>query len=98
MAKKIPTCVQSTGPGKLPYHIFSFDDVDEHELSVGHFALINSLVHESDGAHFSYEARIEADLLHAIHDCVRAAGNLRALGGRQGHHHYGAPPPFSDGW
>jgi hypothetical protein len=51
-------------PGNFPNHIFRFDDVDEHELSADRFALVNPLVHESDSAHFSYEARIEADLAH----------------------------------
>ena len=52
--------------------------------------------HESDGAHFPYEGRIEADLLHAIHDRVRGSGNFRPLCGRQVHHNNVACLAFVD--
>ena len=96
MAKKIPIVVQPAGARQLADHVLGFDDVDEHSFAVGQSRLVDQFRHESDGTHFSYEGRIEADLLHAVHDRVRGAGNLRPLCRRQVDHDNVARLAFVD--
>ena len=79
MLQEIPIGVQSACPRKFSDKFLSFDHMHEHELAAAHPALLDELVIGCDHPHLTNERGIEADLLHAIHDCRRGGRNPRAL-------------------